>query len=157
MKPIRTLHRNAVRELKTQTTIKNILNKKPNNKDIRTLISIVKRGSFLNNIDYEWADNFKQTITDYIIDYISDYVIKYEEKEDVNFLIEISHCLFNLDSINELSLYIKCKAYNKKGNHKLVKETYKKFSEEYKLLYGEDFNISLNDILSKDLDSLIIL
>jgi len=134
---------------------KNILNKKPNNKDIRTLISIVKRGSFLNNIDYEWADNFKQTITDSIIDYISDYVIKYEEKEDVNFLIEISHCLFNLDSINELSLYIKCKAYNKKGNHKLVKETYKKFSEEYKLLYCEDFNISLNDILSQDFYSLL--
>lgn len=144
---------NDKKEINDYLFVKNkILRKKPNKEDIRQLINIVKRGAFLGNEDYEWLDKFRETITDSIIDYITNYVKKFHNEDDANFLIEISQCLFNFDSINELSLYIKCKAYNKKGNHKLVEETYKKFYGEYKLLYGEDFNIPLNDILTKDLD-----
>ena len=79
----------------------------------------------------------------------------YRKEEDLNLLIEISQCLYNFDSVNEISLYLKCRVYNTKGNHKIVDETYKKFSAEYKLLYGQKFKYTLNDILSKDLDFLL--
>ena len=132
-----------------------ILSKKSNKQDVIQLISIIKRGAFLNNLEYQWLDRFRQTVTDSIIDYLTDYVSTYRKEEDLNLLIEISQCLYNFDSVNEISLYLKCRVYNTKGNHKIVDETYKKFSAEYKLLYGQKFKYTLNDILSKDLDSLL--
>jgi len=132
-----------------------ILSNKPNKQDVIQLISIIKRGAFLNNLEYEWLDRFRQTVTDSIIDYLKDYVSTYRKEEDLNLLIEISQCLYNFDSVNEISLYLKCRVYNTKGNHKIVDETYKKFSAEYKLLYGQKFKYTLNDILSKDLDLLL--
>jgi len=133
----------------------NILCNQPNKKNITILISIIKRGAFLNNVEYEWLDRFRQTVTDSIIDYLTNYVSTYRKEEDLNLLIEISQCLYNFDSVNEISLYLKCRVYNTKGNHKIVDETYKKFSTEYKLLYGQKFKHSLNDILNKNLDSLL--
>ena len=133
----------------------NILCKQPNKKNITILISIIKRGTFLNNVEYEWLDRFRQTVTDSIIDYLTNYVSTYRKEEDLNLLIEISQCLYNFDSVNEISLYLKCRVYNTKGNHKIVDETYKKFSTEYKLLYGQKFKHTLNDILNKNLDSLL--
>ena len=146
---------NSTTEFNDYSFIKNtILPEKILKKDIIQLISIIKRGAFLNNVEYEWLDRFKQPITDSIIDYITNYVVTFYKKEDVNFLIEIAQCLYNFDSVSELSLYLKCRVYNSKGNHKLVDETFKKFTAEYKTLYGQDFKYSLNDILKQNLDSL---
>ena len=132
-----------------------ILSNKPNKQDVKQLISIIKKGAFLNNLEYQWLDRFRRVITDSIIDYLTNYVLKFHKENDLNLLIEISQCLFNFDSVNEISLFLKCKVYNIKGNHKLVDETYKKFSAEYKILYAQKFEYTLKDILDKNLDSLL--
>ena len=66
-----------------------ILSNKPNKQDVIQLISIIKRGAFLNNLEYEWLDRFRQTVTDSIIDYLTNYVSTYRKEDDINLLIEI--------------------------------------------------------------------
>jgi two-component SAPR family response regulator len=123
--------------------------KKLNKEKISELAKIIKRGSFLPNTSYEWMDQFKAEISNEIIDTYLHFAHSIVISDDPELLIELANYIFYFDSINEEAMMIKCKALAHLGKHSQSKNTYENFCKEYRLLYGDDFEKSFNDILSE--------
>lgn len=121
--------------------------KKLNKEKISELAKIIKRGPFLPNTSYEWMDPFKAEISNEIIDTYLHFAHSIVIADDPELLIELANYIFYFDSINEEAMVIKCKALAYLGKHSQSKNTYENFCKEYKLLYGDDFDKSFNDIL----------
>jgi two-component SAPR family response regulator len=122
--------------------------KKLNKEKISELAKIIKRGSFLPNTSYEWMDQFKAEISNEIIDTYLHFAHSIAIADDPELLIELANYIFYFDSINEEAMAIKCKALVHLGKHSQSKITYENFCKEYKVLYGDDFDTSFNDMLS---------
>jgi two-component SAPR family response regulator len=112
------------------------------------LISIIERGSFLPNTDYEWLDKFKSEISNEIIDVYNHYIKSVNIASDPEFFIRLSDCVFNLDPVNEEAMTIKCKCLSLLGKHSLAKKTLENFAREYARIYGEAYNKDLITLLN---------
>ncbi len=118
-----------------------------NKKQIKHLIKITKKGSFLLNLNYEWLDSFKSDISDRIVDTLVDFGENFTIEEEPDFMINLADSIFNFDSINEEAMFFKCKAQNVMGKHSNAESTYKKFIKEYEILYGQKYKHSFVDVL----------
>ena len=126
-------------------------NKKNSTREnIDCVLNITKNGALLYNVNCEWLDSFKADISDTIIDTLIAYARSFKIKEDPDFILRLTDCIFNFDSINELAVIYRCRAQNYKGNHSLAKNTFEKFQREYELLYAQNFKYSLPEILQEE-------
>ena len=121
---------------------------------IKGLAEIIKRGSFLSTVNYEWMDSFKAEISNEIIDTYLQFARSADISSDPELLIELANYIFYFDSVNEEAMIIKCKALVYLGKHSLAKNTFENFCKEYKVLYNDDFDKSFNDILHLDSSNL---
>ena len=117
---------------------------------IDLLVKITEKGPFLHNLNYEWLDYFKADVSDRIINTLTNYMHNEDIEKDPDFIIHLSDCIFNFDSINEDAMIYKCKAQYMMGKHSLAEGTFKKFEKEYKLLYAQDYENSYQDILNQN-------
>lgn len=115
---------------------------------IKQLTKIIQRGSFLSNVDYDWLDDFKSTVSNEIIDTYLQYAATVQIADDPEFLVELTNYIFYFDAVNEEAMGIKCKALVQLGKHSLAKTAFEVFCKEYKVLYGEGFGKSFNEVLS---------
>ena len=116
--------------------------------NIEYLMKISEKGPFLLNVNYEWLDNFKGDVSDIIIDALISFAEEFDIQKDPEFIIRLSDCVFNFDSINEEAMVFKCKSQYEMGKHSLAKSTYQKFEKEYELLYGQKFESTFLDIIN---------
>lgn len=125
--------------------------KKEREKDkdqIMRLAAIIRRGSFLSNVEYEWLDKFKSEISNGIIDACLDYAASVDVSTEAEFLVQLTDYVFYFDPVNEEAMTIKCRAFAHLGKHSLARNTYDSFCREYNTLYGEAFAKEFNSILS---------
>ena len=128
-----------------------IINSKHNltEEKVLRLIEITKQGPFLFNLNYEWLDEYKASISEKIIDTLLSFTKTLHLKKDANLIIQIAEAIFNFDSINEKAMVLKCNALIELGMHSLSKGTYQKFSKEYKTLYDEEYERSFVDVANR--------
>jgi len=115
--------------------------------DIRPLVNIIKRGSFLAQTEYNWLDDIKSEVSNAVIDRCLEY-IRNHPGGDPEFTIEIANCIFCFDPLNEDALTYKCKSLIQLRRHTLANNTYQKFLKEYKDIYGTDFGKSFQDVIA---------
>ncbi|WP_461114035.1 galactose oxidase [Spirosoma jeollabukense] len=108
---------------------------------------ITKRGSFLQNTEYPWLDDFKADISNKLINTFLKYVDTLPVSEDPEFLIQITTFIFDYDPVNEDAIILRCKALALMGKHTLAKNTFEKFVRDYKAIYGEDYEQSFSTII----------
>ncbi|WP_462317209.1 hypothetical protein [Marinilabilia sp.] len=111
------------------------------------LMSIIKKGGFLADVDYYWLDDFKSDVSDKIIESLITISDSYDIKKEADSIVHLADCIFNFDMVNEEALILKCKALYYQGRHSLAKDSYDKFVRHYKELYAEDYNQSFNDLV----------
>ena len=111
------------------------------------LAKITERGSFLSNVEYDWLDTFKSEISNDIIDTYLHFATSIKIEDDPEFLISLANYIFYFDTVNEEAMMIKCKALVYLGKHSLAKNTFETFNREYRAIYGEEFNLSFQQIL----------
>lgn len=124
--------------------------KKLNKERVLALATLIKRGSFLPNTNYEWMDQFKSEISNEIIDTYLHFIHSVAIADDPELLIELANYIFYFDPVNEEAMTIKCKALAYMGKHSQSKNTYENFCKEYRLLYNDDFDKSFNTILNSE-------
>jgi two-component SAPR family response regulator len=112
------------------------------------LLDIIKRGSFLTQTEYNWLDDIKSEISNFVINACLALIKGQDISKDPEFIIEISTCIFYFDKLNEDALTYKCKSLILLKRHTLANNAYQKFSKEYKDIYGEDFGKPFHDIIS---------
>lgn len=115
---------------------------------INTIISNVKRGSLLPNLQTSWLDSYKSDISNLIIDTLIEYSQKLDFNKDDKLLLEIADAVFMYDTINQEALKIKCSVLNKKGKYSLAKTWYDHFVKEYHKLYDEDYPRTFEEVIS---------
>jgi hypothetical protein len=120
----------------------------PGRNYIQPLVDIIKRGAFLTQTEYNWLDNIKSEISNSTIDLCMAYIKGHDNSKDLEFIIEITNCIFYFDSLNEDALIHKCKSLILLKRHTLANNTYLKFLKEYKDIYGTDFGKSFQDVIS---------
>jgi len=114
--------------------------------DIRPLVNIIKRGSFLAQTEYNWLDDIKSEVSNAVIDRCLEY-IRNHPTGDAEFTIEIANCIFCFDPLNEDALTYKCKSLIQLRRHTLANNSYQKFLKEYKDIYGSDFGKTFQEVI----------
>lgn len=124
-------------------------------KSIQQIIQISEQGAFLENLSYDWLDDFKASISETIIETLYAFARERNIKKEASMIIRIADCVFSCDSINEEAMFLKCKAHFEMGAHSLAKSSYTKFCKDYQELYGQDYNKSFTTITATSLDELL--
>ncbi|TKG93745.1 hypothetical protein EYV94_15995 [Puteibacter caeruleilacunae] len=112
---------------------------------IKLLMTILKRGVFLQGINAQWADKVKATISEEIQDFLSSF-IKDDQVNDKS-KYEAANIILMNDSINEDALTYKIQHLQDIGKNSLAKITYEQFTKEYKIYFGEEYSGSLQQFL----------
>jgi two-component SAPR family response regulator len=113
---------------------------------ILQVLSIIKKGAFLNQTEYPWLDDIKSDISNKVIDALVYASSVLSFPADAELLIEIANGIFHFDQVNEQALKLKCKSLVAQGRHSLARNTYEKFAREYKHMYGEEFPESFQEL-----------
>ncbi|MGK6350202.1 galactose oxidase [Parapedobacter sp. DT-150] len=112
------------------------------------LSSIVQRGGFLSETDYEWVDPFKAEVSIQVINTYMHFAETINIAEDPEFMVELANYIFYFDPVHEEAMIIKCKALAYMGNHSLATQTFENFCNEYRHIYGEEFGKDYKMVLS---------
>jgi len=120
----------------------------PSNRSIHELISITQRGAFLPQTDYQWADNVKSEISNFIVDHLLKYCQLLTLPENAEKIIPVCDSIFFFDELNENALKLKCRSLIALGRHTLAKHAFEKFNVKYKEIYGEAYNGSYHSLIS---------
>ena len=115
--------------------------------DIVALLSMVENKPFLSNTQADWLDSFKSDISNEIIDTFLKYISN--SKDDPEFLLHLTNCIFIVDAVSEEALRVKCRLLLKQGKHSLAKSAYAKFTKDYQQLYDEEYGLSFSQVIGE--------
>ncbi len=122
-------------------------NKLKTREGIYSLLQLIYLGPALQNVQSDWLDDFKSSISNEIIDSILEYLHTQEAKNEPKFSIHLANCIFFFDMANEEAMTVKCKTLVSLGKHSLAKKAYERFVKEYEHLYGEEYTTGFNQII----------
>lgn len=114
---------------------------------ILKLMKITEKGAFLHNVQYEWLDEFKASVSETIIDTLIEFADSCDIKKEAEFITHLADCVFNFDVINEEAMILKCKAEHCMGKHSLAKSTYERFFKEYRTMYNQEYEKSFLNVI----------
>jgi DNA-binding SARP family transcriptional activator len=117
--------------------------------NINRLTELIQGGSLLPNSNFEWLDDFKGDTSNRIIDVLLKYMDDEKVSKDYNLAVHLTNMVFTFDPINEDALGLQCQAFVKLGKHSLAEKTYKRFAKEYKVIYDEEYETSMNDLIKE--------
>lgn len=112
------------------------------------LINITEKGGFLQNVQYEWLDEFKAQVSDLVVDTLIKYGEACNLKKESDMIIHLADIVFAFDFSNEDAMILKCKAQQQKGQHSLARETYQKFCKEYSHIYDIEYSKPYAEIIT---------
>lgn len=119
-----------------------------NKERIMRLMQISEQGSFLYNLQYEWLDDFKASVSGKIIDALITFGNECKVEKDPEFIVKLAESVFNCDMVNEEAMTLKCKAEHFMGKHSMAKASYEKFCKEYKFMYGQEYDIPFINVIN---------
>jgi hypothetical protein len=107
----------------------------------------VENKPFLHNTTADWLDQFKSEVSNDLLDAFLKYIGS--SKDDPEFLLHITNCLFIFDPVSEEALKTQCRLLIQQGKHSLAKKAYSKFIDDYKQLYDEEYALSFNQVIKE--------
>jgi two-component SAPR family response regulator len=133
------------------TLVKQSLLNNANQKSDKTLsqfLEIVGKGTLLPEMDSEWLDPFKASVTNDVVKICLSKAKEYQNDNNTELLLKLSTAILTWDALNEEALKIKIKALTKLGRHGAAKETFERFQKEYFDLFEEETNLNFHDLIS---------
>ena len=120
-----------------------------NNRNIHELNSITQRGPFLPQTDYQWADNIKSEISNFIVDALLKYCDSLTLPAHAERIITVCDSIFSFDELNENALRLKCRSLTALGRHTLAKQAFENFIGRYRESYGEEYPAPYHGFMNK--------
>lgn len=113
---------------------------------IEELICVSQKGHFLESCAFSWLDEYKAELSNLIIDTLLLYAKNVSYQDDSDFILHLADAILNFDLMSEEAIQLKCKALVIQGKHHLARETFSKFTKEYKSLYNSSYPKTFLDI-----------
>lgn len=111
---------------------------------IAELLEIIKPGNILQNLETEWLDAYKSSISADVIDLLF-ALLKLEINHELK--IEIARTVLKFDHLNEEALKCILTGYNSLGNHGQAQQFYDDFCKKYLHLYNEEYPVAFKEII----------
>ncbi|MFQ5752686.1 MAG: hypothetical protein ACE5HI_11880 [bacterium] len=112
------------------------------------LLKIVRSGKFLPEMDYEWLEPFRATVTNGVAEICLDQTKKLTVNDHANLLLRIGDTVLSWDFLNQEALRIKIAAFMHLGRYGAAKRAFEEFELKYEETYEEPFNLALSDLIS---------
>jgi two-component SAPR family response regulator len=112
------------------------------------LLAIIENNPFLYNTNADWLDPFKSEVSNGIIDTLFRYI--HNVDDDPEFLLHLTKCIFQCDTVSEEALKIQCRLLIKQGKHSLAQKAYSNFLKEYEVLYCEAYSLSFKQVIEEE-------
>lgn len=103
------------------------------------LLNIISK-PFLQNLQAEWLDLYKNTINEDHLDWLMRISQMPQITEQPEILLKIATAMFAIDEVNENALQIRIDAYRKKGNEAMVRKSIESFKKKYLHFYNEEYS-----------------
>jgi DNA-binding SARP family transcriptional activator len=103
------------------------------------LLNIISK-PFLQNLQAEWLDLYKNTINEDHLDWLMRIAEMPQITEQPEILLKIATAMFAIDEVNENALQIRIDAYRKKGNEAMVRKSIESFKKKYLHFYNEEYS-----------------
>jgi len=110
---------------------------------LASFYAVISKGKFLPEDQYSWLDTFKESVDTEIIEALNFVLEKNREIFSKEELINWIDLLMLFDPINEDMIEMLMKVLT---DNKLARHYFNKFSQEYKLYYGEKFTPSFSEL-----------
>ena len=114
--------------------------------DFKRFYAIIDRGEIFKDESFDWLDDFKSKVCNYIVDTLTKYIGKYLLDSDAEKIICIANQILLNDPCNEEALRYKIAALIRQNNAKSAQYTYQKFCSLYSKMYGEDYGLSFDQL-----------
>lgn len=120
----------------------------PDKEKVMKLLELLLRGELLPGVEAEWLDGFKSSFSDKTISCLTMLSRNpaYQQTDEV--LLIIADILFIHDVLSEEALRLKCSIYYGAGKKGLAKAVYDHYCKGYLNLLGEEFELSLADVVN---------
>jgi two-component SAPR family response regulator len=122
----------------------------PTRQDLELFFNFVRKGVFLNEIYWEWLDEFRGFVSNEIIDNLLQYASFLNEKDDCQLLKAIAERILLNDDMNEKALQIVIRQLINSNNLNKARFRYSQFLSSYNEAYGEPYTLSFEDFKEKD-------
>jgi two-component SAPR family response regulator len=122
----------------------------PPKSELEKLFDIVRKGDFLNEIHYDWLDEFKGYVANEIIDNLTSLASRMNENENGQILKEISERILLADDLNEKALQLVIRQLIINNNLNQAKFRFNSFKNNYQTAYGEPYKLSFEEFREYD-------
>nr|WP_308572012.1 DNA-binding transcriptional activator [uncultured Prevotella sp.] len=118
---------------------------KDDNANDFTLLSILKRGKFLQKMDMPTLDRFKSKEEQMLIPILTKEMEEAYKKKEYEIAIEWAKAIFNADPLNTNALDIQIKSLKRLSRMFEAKDAIRAFNREYQKDFGENYEYKSND------------
>lgn len=116
--------------------------------NISELVDIVKQGKFLKTIHLSDFDSFKENVEKRLEPALLLEAERNFQNEAFDLTLLLCEAIFDIDPINDDAIYYTVNALSKQRMNNEAKKQYFFFISEYKKTMGQEYSLSLTDLLS---------
>ena len=111
------------------------------------LLDLLKQGNILQNMHAEWADHFKNVISNEVDALLTKVYKSQQANLDIEVKIKLVNTILLFDSLNEDALRILIQELVASGKHGQAQQAYESFTKNYMSLYSEPFGVEYQELL----------
>lgn len=108
---------------------------------------LVKKGSFLKGITWEWLDEIRGFTGNQVIDNLINLASIYKKENKLEEIDAISKRILDYDDLNEEALFFQIWVLQKTNNSHLAKFNFKSFCQKYEESMGEKFQQTFDEFI----------
>lgn len=116
------------------------------------LFNIVSRGSFLENMEWPWLDEFRSSFIFEITDALLVYCRLLSNAKEYDQLYKVTNRILKIDDLNEQATKYQLNYLCYKGHHNKSKHKFQQFCERYKHVYGQAYQFNFQEFLKTKTD-----
>tara|TARA_R110002049_G_scaffold125264_1_gene280873 strand:- start:627 stop:3017 length:2391 start_codon:yes stop_codon:yes gene_type:complete len=117
--------------------------------DLEDFLEVLKKGNILQNTQTEWADFYKNKISNEVENLLSQIYNTQNKKLHPELNLKIAKTILLFDNLNEYALEILITELVASGKHGLAQNYYTTFSKNYETLYAHSFDRTYKSFIKK--------
>ena len=114
---------------------------------LKTFFVLVKKGSLLKDINWNWLDDVRGYTGNQVIDNLLNLASIYKKENKIEGIDSISKRILDYDDLNEEAIYLQIWMLQETNNSHLAKFNFKSFCAKYEENLGEPFSMDFEQFI----------
>ena len=110
--------------------------------------NIIQEGELFKGESYDWLDDFKGYIGNYVVDILLKFIHELTPANDSELILKLTDRILVTDPVNDQALGHKLKVLIRQDNYNLSRFTYDRFCVLYEEMYGQKFACKFEELIA---------